>query len=73
MLRLLKILCADTAAHDRNHGKAHCVADDAADSIEIVGHRIGRDMHSAEQRDHRNDQHPAKLEQAVLKRRGMPM
>ena len=49
MLRLLKVLCADTAAHDRDHGKAHCVAYDAADSIEIVGHRIGRDMHRAEQ------------------------
>ena len=66
---LFKVLRADAAANDRNHRQAHGIADNAADGVQVVGHRVGRDMHRAEQRDHRDDKHAAQLEQAVLKRR----
>ena len=67
---LLEILCADAAADDGDHRQTHRVAHDAADGVEVIRDRIGRDMYRAEQRDHRDNQHTSQLEQAVLKRRG---
>ena len=69
---LLKILRTDTAPHNGDHRKAHRIADDAPRAVQIVCHGVGGDMHRAEQRDHRHDQHAPKLEQAVFKRRGYP-
>ncbi len=67
---LFKVLRTDAAANDRDHRQAHGIADNAADGVQVVGHRVGRNMHRAEQRDHRDDKHAAQLEQAVLKRGG---
>ena len=66
---LVQVARADAAADDRDHGKAHGLADDTADAVEVVGDGVGRNVHGAEQADHADDQHAAELEQAVFERR----
>ena len=67
---LVQLLGAHTAPHHSDHGKADGLAHNAAHAVQVVGHRIGGNMHRAEQRDHADDQHTPQLEQAVFQRGG---
>ena len=66
---LFAVACAHTAAHHRDHGKANGLAGDAAHTVEVVGHGVGRDLHGAKGGDHAHHQDASGLEQAVLKGR----
>ena len=66
---LLVVPRTDALAHHRDHGKAQGLAGDDAHAVQIVGHRIGGDLHGAEGGDHAHYQDAPGLEQAVLKGR----
>ena len=65
--RLLAVSCTHTAAHHRDHGKAEGLAGNDAHAVQIVCHRVGRDLHRTEGGDHAHHQNASGLEQAVLK------
>ena len=67
---LLVVACADAPAYDRYHRKADGLARDAAHTVEVVGDGVGGDLDGAEGGDHADHDDAARLEQAVLKRRG---
>ena len=64
---LLVVPRTDALAHHGDHGKAQGFAGDDAHAVQIVGHRVGSDLHRTERGDHAHHQDASGLEQAVLK------